>query len=130
MIESRKRLRLTLKAKTPVGILSESVWQDLDGNVALKFRVAGAKDTPHSALSDESTHLVTTDSAAHFYRHKSNSARPLIRTRELYPSTLVTVKVIQTAGAFRYRLWLMRRAARLIAILERSPIFFAGQVVF
>jgi hypothetical protein len=38
---------LTLEARDPISIVGERLGQCLDGDVAIQFRVAGAKDLPH-----------------------------------------------------------------------------------
>jgi hypothetical protein len=49
-----------LKTGHAVGITSEGRWQDLDGDVALQPRVAGAIDLAHSAGAEHGFDFVGT----------------------------------------------------------------------
>jgi hypothetical protein len=57
-------LRFALEACHPVQVLSEGVGQHLQGNVAAKLRIAGAKDLAHPAGSDGEENLVRAETSA------------------------------------------------------------------
>ena len=53
MIEGRQRLRLTCEASHPLGIGGEGVRQDLEGDLAIQPRVAGAIHLAHAARAKQ-----------------------------------------------------------------------------
>ena len=60
MVERRQRLRLALETGEPVGIGREELRQDLDGNVAIEFQIAGAIHLAHAAGAQKRHDLVRT----------------------------------------------------------------------
>ena len=49
VIQRRERLRLAGEARHPLGVRGEQIRQDLDGDVAVEPRVAGAEHFAHAA---------------------------------------------------------------------------------
>ena len=52
MVERREHLRFALEPREPVGIGRPEIGQDLDRDVAMELRVAGAIDLPHATFAD------------------------------------------------------------------------------
>src|SRR5262245_2522222 len=78
MIESRKNLRFALESSLALGVGAEDFRQNLDGDVAPKFRVAGAIHLTHPAFAQLSEDLVWTDAIADYHEALADwaSARP------------------------------------------------------
>src|SRR5262249_24133206 len=82
----RKRTRLTFEARDALDIGREHVGQNLDCDVAPKFRVAGAVDLAHSAFAELVEDVIRPESAANhcvfestYLRSVSLTARPPAR---------------------------------------------------
>ena len=67
--QRRHGLRLALEAGQRVGILREPFGKDLDGDVAVELRVAGAVDLAHAAGAERGKDLVGAESRAGGERH-------------------------------------------------------------
>jgi len=52
MIQRREDLRFALESRQALGIGGEQIRQDLDGDVAMQPRVAGAIHLPHAARAN------------------------------------------------------------------------------
>ena len=64
MIERSQDLRFALEAREPLGIEGEAVGQDLERDVALERRVAGAIHLAHAACAKRGQNLVWAESIA------------------------------------------------------------------
>ena len=64
MIDGREQARLALEAVHPIAIGREGRRQDLDGDVATEFAIAGAVDLAHAAFAQLRGDLVIGKSAA------------------------------------------------------------------
>jgi len=78
MVQRRQHLRLAREARHAVGILGEHIGQNLDGDVAIEFRVSGAPDLAHAAFAQLSGDPVMRDGGwrAHEFRafwHRNTS---------------------------------------------------------
>jgi hypothetical protein len=51
MVERREHLRFALEPREPFGIGRQTIGQDLDRDVAMELRVAGAVDLPRATLA-------------------------------------------------------------------------------
>ena len=58
VIEGREDLRLPREPGEPVRISRESVWEDLQGNLAVELRVGGLPDLAHAAFPEEGGDVV------------------------------------------------------------------------
>ena len=61
MIERGEQLRFALEPRQAVGIESEQLGQDLQGDVAIQLRVAGAVHLAHRARTKRRDDFVGTD---------------------------------------------------------------------
>ena len=64
MVQGRERLRFAGEPRQPVGVAGEWVRQNLERDVTIEFRVAGAVDLPHPALADLRNDFVDAESSA------------------------------------------------------------------
>ena len=64
MIERRCGARLPFETALAVAIEAECGWQDLDGDLAAKARIARAIDLAHAAGPDEADDFVWTQASA------------------------------------------------------------------
>ena len=64
MIERREHLRFALEPRQPIGIGRERVRQDLDRDVAIQLRVAGAIHLAHAAAPQERLDLADAEPCA------------------------------------------------------------------
>ena len=85
MIERGKHLRLALEARQPLGIGREGLRQDLQRDVAIEPRIAGAIHLTHAAGTDTTDHFVRPDSHAEGDRHSQ-----LERSKFQFTSTVRT----------------------------------------
>ena len=72
MIERGERLRFTLEARQAIRIVRKRFGQDLDRDVAIQFRIAGAVHLAHAAFADRRGHFVNAESGA---RRESQGSR-------------------------------------------------------
>jgi hypothetical protein len=110
--EARVLVGFTLEAREPIRIVGERLGQCLDGDVAIQFRIAGAKDLPHSPFPDAGDHFegakakaggesqvwrhYTGERVARWRRWRSppsadkedRSSGPALRIRSIFPSKL------------------------------------------
>ena len=80
MRERGDGLRLALEARAAIRIVGERRRQDLDGDVAVEPRIAGAIDLAHAARADGAEHLVRSktgyrDSVASFSTRDRGTSR-------------------------------------------------------
>ena len=52
MVERRERLCFALEPRQAIGVARKGVGQDLQRNVAIELRVAGAVDLSHATFAD------------------------------------------------------------------------------
>src|SRR5438552_1384513 len=64
MIQRCERFRLTLKSRQTLGIVSKVLRKDLDRDLALQPRIAGAIDLAHAACTDGGDDLVRAEAHA------------------------------------------------------------------
>jgi hypothetical protein len=64
MVQRGECLGFTLEAREPIGVVGERVGEDLEGDIAIELRVAGAQDLAHPAFANLRGDLVDTDSGA------------------------------------------------------------------
>jgi hypothetical protein len=64
VIQRREGLGFTLEAREAVGVVRERLGQNLDRDVAIQLRVAGAEDLAHAAFADRRGDLVDAESIA------------------------------------------------------------------
>ena len=64
MIQGGQRLRFTLQASQPIGVMGDRFGEDLDRNVAVELRVAGAKDLAHAAFTNRRNDFVDAEARA------------------------------------------------------------------
>ena len=70
MVERRQHLRFALEPREPFGIVRRTVRQDLDGDVAIELRVAGAVDLAHAARADRRDDFVRAKPRSDGQRHE------------------------------------------------------------
>jgi len=64
MIERRKRLRLASEARQAIGVDGERVGEDLQRDVAIERRVAGAVDLSHATCADRRGDFINAETRA------------------------------------------------------------------
>jgi hypothetical protein len=69
MIERGEQLRLALEAREPLGVPREEIREDLEGDIALQLRVAGAIDLAHPARPDGASDLEGPETCPGCKRH-------------------------------------------------------------
>ena len=69
MIQRREHFGFALKARQAIGIVRESGWQNLDGDVALQARVTRAIHLAHAAGAEHRVDFVRTETRTAFERH-------------------------------------------------------------
>ena len=69
MVQRGEQLRLAREARQPLGIVGERGGQDLDGDVAIESRVAGAIDLAHAARPEGAGDFIRTDAASRAEGH-------------------------------------------------------------
>ena len=62
MIQRSESLGFTLEAREPIGVVGEGFGEDLDRDVAIQLRVAGAKDLPHTPFANRRDDVVDAES--------------------------------------------------------------------
>ena len=64
MVQRRERLRFAREPREPIGIVRERVGQDLERDVAIQLRVAGAIHLAHAAFADLGGDFVDAEAGA------------------------------------------------------------------
>ena len=64
VVQRGEGLGFTLKAREPISIVGERLGQRLDGDVAIQFRIAGARYLPHSPFPDAGDHFLDAEANA------------------------------------------------------------------
>ena len=64
VVQRGEGLGFTLEAREPISIVGERLGQHLDRDVAIQFRIAGAKYLPHSPFPDAGDHFVDAEANA------------------------------------------------------------------
>jgi hypothetical protein len=67
--ECCKRLRLALEAGKPIRIISEGSGKNLECDVAIEPRIAGAIHLAHAACSEQTHNLIGTDACSRRETH-------------------------------------------------------------
>ena len=73
MVQRGQRLRLAFEAHQAVGIGGKKIGQDLDGNVTIELRIAGAIDLAHSARADRGADFKMPDACAWIQRQRGGN---------------------------------------------------------
>ena len=74
--ERTEHLGLALEAAPAIGVGRNGGGQDLEGDVALESRVAGAKDLTHAASPDQTDHVVRPNPSSGGECHEAAILRP------------------------------------------------------
>ena len=61
VVQRGEGLGFTLEACEPISVVCERLGQDLDRDVAIQLRIAGAKNLPHAAFADAGDNFVDTE---------------------------------------------------------------------
>jgi hypothetical protein len=69
VVQRREKLRLPLEAGEMLGVVSEPIGKDLDGDVTPELGVTGSIDLAHAARSDRRDDLVLVELAPGSQRH-------------------------------------------------------------
>jgi hypothetical protein len=75
MVERGERLRFTLESGGSFGVGDEQVGQNLDGHVAIEFRIARPVHFSHAAAANEREDFIGAKSGARRQPHFISSAR-------------------------------------------------------
>jgi hypothetical protein len=70
MVERSERLCLTREPRQSIGVARKGVREDLQRNVAIELRVAGAVDLPHATFADQRGDLVEAETSASGQGHE------------------------------------------------------------
>ena len=70
MVERCQRLRLPLEAREALAVCRKQRRQDLERNVAIEARVAGAVDLAHAAGAERAENFVRSETGAHRHGHR------------------------------------------------------------
>src|SRR5262245_17897442 len=90
------RLRLALEPRAPLGVGGKAPGKDLDGDVAMQPRVAGAIDLAHSALAEEHHDFIGSESSSRRQSHVNGCD---YKHRSIDPSTEPSVAAGKGLGS-------------------------------
>jgi hypothetical protein len=70
MVERGQHLRFAVEARQPIGIVCDGGVKQLDGDVAIQLRIAGAMDLAHASPAEETQNLVVPETGTWCQRHQ------------------------------------------------------------
>jgi hypothetical protein len=85
MAQGGEQLRFTLEARQPLGVLTEQLGKDLDGDAAVERGVGGLPDHAHASLPDRLEEAVVGEQVPFDRRHAGHpSLESMQRTDESF----------------------------------------------
>lgn len=125
MIQRGEELRFALEAREAIGITGKRFRQDLQGDIALQLRIAGAVHLAHAAGAERAGNLEWAESGAARERHRAYRAGVagiIVANMKTIAITIddETLERVDRLGGGRSRSRIIREAVRNhVAQLER-----------